>query len=67
MRVRPVPGQDPHGVFPCLLIRAVNPEIQTLHVIIQHNSSTGGNNEKCAQCFDCMCFSSMALVFKLRS
>lgn len=59
VRVWPAPGHDRWGTFPCLLIRAENPEIRPLHVIIQHRS-TDGNNESQSEI---ACFSLLAPSF----
>lgn len=61
--------QDLHGMFPCLLIRAENPEIEHLYVIIQQMSSIDGNYESVSNKWflDCRFFSSAALISKLFS
>lgn len=54
--------------FFCLLIRAENPEIQPLHVIIQQISSTDGNDSVTRKSIlDCAFFSFTTLVPKLFS
>lgn len=64
MGVRTVPVQDPHGMFPRLLMRAENPEIQPLPVTSQQISSVDGNGGSVPSkpILDCMFFSSTALV-----
>lgn len=60
---------DPHGMFHCLLVRAENPEIQSLHVIIQQMCTIDGNNDRVTNksILDFTFLSSTALVSKLLS
>lgn len=64
-----MPGQDPHGTFPCLLKRAENPEIQPLPALSQQVSGIDGNDDRgpSKPNIDCVFFSSTALVSKLLS